>query len=327
MKPADYVLKATPLIIFGIAAYFLYAYCFRFCWKHVGGGPGIVMISIFAVLLSLIYICWLEIIVLGPGYVPKRQSMELEQVPNEMPQIFMCDPEGFRQWCSHCKTVKIDRSHHATQLGRCVPRMDHYCGWLGMVIGEGNIKLFIQIVFYFWLIMIYTVITLLIFAHSGGISALFIVLYAISGAWILLLTGFLGVHIRYVLINITTIENMDLGRMNYPIYNFECNGRRVVLRLQHEDFVPQGPYSQGYWNNWKMVMGSNALNWLMPIPLRSAVGNDAFNEKLLQVLRLRYLSGKEGYPAFLQPGQNEGPKLAPAGQGQLAAEGPGGVTD
>ncbi|GMG55481.1 unnamed protein product [Ambrosiozyma monospora] len=42
------------------------------------------------------------------------------------PSIFQCNKDGLPQWCSHCKSIKVLRSHHSSKLQTCVPKMDHY---------------------------------------------------------------------------------------------------------------------------------------------------------------------------------------------------------
>lgn len=43
--------------------------------------------------------------------------------------IFECEIDGLPRWCSTCKIWKPDRSHHSSELGKCVYKMDHFCPW------------------------------------------------------------------------------------------------------------------------------------------------------------------------------------------------------
>lgn len=43
--------------------------------------------------------------------------------------IFECEVDGLPRWCSTCKIWRPDRSHHSSELGRCVYKMDHFCPW------------------------------------------------------------------------------------------------------------------------------------------------------------------------------------------------------
>lgn len=44
-------------------------------------------------------------------------------------EVFVCDSRGFPIWCSICNNWKPDRTHHCSEVGRCVRRMDHFCPW------------------------------------------------------------------------------------------------------------------------------------------------------------------------------------------------------
>lgn len=62
--------------------------------------------------------------------------------------VFLCDRVGLPRWCRKCSNWKPDRAHHCKQLNRCVRRMDHYCPWIGGVVGESNHKFFLLFVVY-----------------------------------------------------------------------------------------------------------------------------------------------------------------------------------
>jgi palmitoyltransferase len=49
---------------------------------------------------------------------------------------FICEDDGRPKWCSECCNWKPDRAHHSSEINRCVIRMDHYCPWVGGIIGE-----------------------------------------------------------------------------------------------------------------------------------------------------------------------------------------------
>lgn len=42
---------------------------------------------------------------------------------------FVCDSVGLPRWCSTCSNWKDDRTHHCTDVGRCVRKLDHFCPW------------------------------------------------------------------------------------------------------------------------------------------------------------------------------------------------------
>lgn len=43
--------------------------------------------------------------------------------------LFVCSEDGRPKWCSECATWKPDRTHHCSDVGRCVYKMDHFCPW------------------------------------------------------------------------------------------------------------------------------------------------------------------------------------------------------
>jgi palmitoyltransferase len=293
-KVADIV--APPLIL-ALIAYGIYAYCFKYAWQYVGPrhghGRSIVLVTLFCCILFMALFCWAMILGVGPGRVQ-------QVISSGIPEVFMCDPYGFRQWCSTCGAIKPDRAHHSGQVGYCVPNMDHFCSWLASVIGAGNIKFFIQFLMYVVILMVYSLVTLLIYAHHSPLPTNVIVMYAIAAFLNFLLGGFLMQHVRYIATNITTLEHMDIRRSNYPIFCFECDGKWVVSRVRKEDTEPWGPYSQGYYRNWCNVMGRTVLHWFLPVPVQFS--ENVFNSELLEILRERYRKGEEGYVAQFQPG-------------------------
>jgi len=62
--------------------------------------------------------------------------------------VFICDPQGLPLFCNMCNTWKPDRTHHCSEVQRCVRRMDHFCPWVGGIVSEINIKFFLQFLFY-----------------------------------------------------------------------------------------------------------------------------------------------------------------------------------
>ena len=42
-------------------------------------------------------------------------------------EVFACDQNGLPIWCGVCNNWKPDRSHHGSDFGRCVLKMDHFC--------------------------------------------------------------------------------------------------------------------------------------------------------------------------------------------------------
>ncbi|KIW04553.1 hypothetical protein, variant [Verruconis gallopava] len=62
--------------------------------------------------------------------------------------VFICDAQGLPLFCDICNNYKPDRTHHCSEVDRCVRRMDHFCPWVGGIVSETNIKFFLQFLFY-----------------------------------------------------------------------------------------------------------------------------------------------------------------------------------
>lgn len=62
--------------------------------------------------------------VLG-GHVAPPPGLE-EYISKE---VYACGPEGLPIWCSVCCNWKPDRSHHCSDVGKCVMKLDHFCPW------------------------------------------------------------------------------------------------------------------------------------------------------------------------------------------------------
>ncbi|KAH8648397.1 palmitoyltransferase PFA5 [Xylariales sp. PMI_506] len=80
----------------------------------------------------------------GPD--PSPDSPGLEEFYSR--EVFVCENDGRPKWCSDCCNWKPDRAHHSSEIDRCVIRMDHYCPWVGGIIGENAFKFFVQFTMY-----------------------------------------------------------------------------------------------------------------------------------------------------------------------------------
>jgi len=43
--------------------------------------------------------------------------------------MYTCDINGEPKWCGRCGNWKPDRTHHCSEVGRCVEGFDHFCPW------------------------------------------------------------------------------------------------------------------------------------------------------------------------------------------------------
>lgn len=137
-------------------------------------------------------------------------------------RVFVCNPDGRPKWCNVCMNWKPDRTHHCSDVGRCVYKMDHYCPWVGGVVGENSFKFFIQFVFYAALFCIFNVIVMAIYLarkldNNIDFNAHFIVLLVLSGFFGLFTMGMFGSSMQFALYNLTTIENLSNKRRPWTL--------------------------------------------------------------------------------------------------------------
>ena len=128
---------------------------------------GIAIVIAYYVLLVPVAAAWIRLLVVvlrSPGYVPlgsERTGEEAEPASGLesfwMRDVFACDSRGLPIWCSACNNWKPDRTHHNQDCGRCTEKMDHFCPWVGGVVGERSYKFFVQMNFYSMLLCAFTV--------------------------------------------------------------------------------------------------------------------------------------------------------------------------
>ncbi|KAF2672872.1 zf-DHHC-domain-containing protein [Microthyrium microscopicum] len=145
-------------------------------------------------------------------------------------QVFTCSTDGVPSFCERCWAWKQDRVHHCKELNRCVSRFDHYCPWVGGIVGETSHKFFIQFAFYASLYSgfifascLWAVVQSKKDCHSspvcnrGWLNPHWIVAIALAGIF-----GFMafGITLKFghsVLKNRTTIEELAMGHPNYCV--------------------------------------------------------------------------------------------------------------
>jgi palmitoyltransferase len=358
-------LPMLVVVMFGYSFYvYCYLFCYTEIITFHSRRLGVVLMGVFTALTCIVLSIWAAVLLVGPGSVARVEQYDLTQTagapgalpvaaaagprlsmfvetaadeeeavcappegPAALPHVFACDSKGFPLWCSHCQSVKPDRVHHSSDLQKCVPRLDHYCAWLGATIGARNYRLFIQFLFYAALDLLFLTITLAIFFHRAyyrtvhSNNVYYIALFALAGTWLLLLLAFASTHLRYIFANRTTLEQIRLNHNQLLMFNFASPAAaaelRVVSRARRGD---PGPYDLGGWYaNWKDRMGATPLDWLLPFDFRVITQRCCrarprqrrqrqqhqqrefraeFNPRLLAIFEQRYASGEEGYLAY-----------------------------
>jgi len=215
---------------------------------------------LFGNLLATFYQC----IMTDPGVVPPNWG------------FYMGDETKRRRYCKMCNVWKPDRTHHCSICNRCILNMDHHCPWINNCVGFYNRKFFIQLLLYVYACLTVIVLstafnydwwfggelylrasTLLnlgmraVYTWYGMASFLIFASWGMSLLLICTLTNFLKFHLKLVLENYTTIENLE--REEGAKSKFDIGRRR----------------------NWEQVFGTNPWLWWYPahVPLSRPVGD------------------------------------------------------
>jgi palmitoyltransferase len=215
--------------------------------------------------------------------------------------VFVCEADGRPKWCSECKSWKPDRSHHSSELGRCVRKLDHVCPWVGGMVSETSFNFFLQFTFYTTFLCAVTLgtggVCLRQQQRDGrsldGFVVAAIVLSGFFGFFTFAMTVTSG---RFLFTNTTNIDLLRKAQVyqlairvpsgystsssqliTYPLpsrtnYGTQLNGNasdrdqratRTFAIVRTE--AGENPWHLGYWRNFKSVMGSNPLEWFLPI--------------------------------------------------------------
>ncbi|QIW94785.1 hypothetical protein AMS68_000303 [Peltaster fructicola] len=130
---------------------------------------------------------------------------------------FVCDRNGLPMWCHTCGVWKADRVHHSRDVGRCVKKMDHFCPWVGGMVGENGYKFFVQFNIYAATFSLYAMIVMAYFIaeaerKTGTVGDVqWVVVLGLGGFFAVFTAGLAMTSIQLTLSNLTTVENIDKG--------------------------------------------------------------------------------------------------------------------
>ncbi|KAK5113027.1 hypothetical protein LTR85_011049 [Meristemomyces frigidus] len=156
---------------------------------------GIAIPIVWFALLVPVAATWLRLLLVvfgDPGYLPCGDETEKDQQPPPefwMKDVFVCDNQGLPIWCQHCRTWKPDRAHHNQDTGRCTLKMDHFCPWVGGVVGERSMKFFLQFLVYSLLLSTYGMILLAYFVHENHSKVQWLIALGLAGFFVLFTLG------------------------------------------------------------------------------------------------------------------------------------------
>lgn len=155
-------------------------------------------------------------------------------------------------FCSICLRMKVERSHHCRQCGKCVLKMDHHCPWLANCIGFYNYKYFILTDIHGLIactIVLSTYWEAVIGYNISGVASLGVCFFStFSFSCVVGLFAFLiwlaVSNFKLIFNNLSLIENADKER--FPA------SKLVNI------------YDIGVYKNLCAVLGKNPLIWFLP---------------------------------------------------------------
>lgn len=159
----------------------------------------------------------------GPGKLIKIEPYDLYENSPDLhppPDMFPCDADGFPYWCGVCQSLKAPRSFHLSDLGYCVPKFDHFCIWVGTVIGQENTLAFTRFLQHFAAMCITCIVFAAInfpsdFPHHINLHYVAVMAYG-SIALLMVMTLYVS-QFRYIYYNMTMFD--DLTRNQAKRYN------------------------------------------------------------------------------------------------------------
>jgi len=212
--------------------------------------------AVFLMLFYHVFFCGLmtsfyQCIMTDPGVVPPNWG------------FYMGDETKRRRYCKMCNVWKPDRTHHCSICNRCILNMDHHCPWINNCVGFYNRKFFIQLLLYVYASLIVIVFSSIFELYNRMVtltqtddlgnhkwyilsSVMVLMSYMMSVLLICTLTNFLKFHLKLVLDNYTTIENLE--REEGAKSKFDIGRRR----------------------NWEQVFGTNPWLWWYPLHVQAS---------------------------------------------------------
>ncbi|KAF9646143.1 zf-DHHC-domain-containing protein [Thelephora ganbajun] len=217
-------------------------------------------------------------------YPPSRTKTISEQNPpgpgRRPPSTPVLAP-AYR-YCGREGLVKPPRTHHCSACRKCVLKYDHHCPWIGQCVGARNHKFFLQFVFWASLFCAWTFSTLLGFValprNHENLDTLKIVIIILTGLFGLFTLTMLGTHMRLILLNMTTVEQMRVqdvkereSEMLSEMYPMCAFAKKRQARARWDEEWGRPMIEGNIWwlgsgqKNWESVMGESVWSWFIPV--------------------------------------------------------------
>ncbi|KAF8921062.1 DHHC palmitoyltransferase-domain-containing protein, partial [Mucidula mucida] len=262
---APYAFIASLTVLFGIAA--LYAGTTAQWWWHNQGAGGKAWVVITGYLALMTMSNMLVTAFSDPGILPRNLDPEppYHEIegsdPAPMPRILKVRSDVVRvKYCPTCLTYRPPRSTHCKLCDNCVDACDHHCQWVNNCIGRRNYTSFFILLFSAFTTLVLVIVqSALVFALShesfhdtlkstDGIGSAVIFLLSIAVIWAV--GALLAYHVRLLLLNTTTIEQI----------------RNQAHKSLTSGPAPPNPFSHGTWrrNVMAILCRPRGYSWLDP---------------------------------------------------------------
>ncbi|TEB25960.1 zf-DHHC-domain-containing protein, partial [Coprinellus micaceus] len=237
-------------------------------WREAGRARAIVIVCTYmaAVVISSMMVTAFS----DPGILPRgldpdppypATSPSDGGIRTPMPRDLKVRDDVVRvKYCPTCKTYRPPRASHCKMCDNCVDGCDHHCQWVNNCVGTRNYTMFIVMLSSATLTLILMIITAALhlwyltvwqaytfkeaLAHGPGSA----VAFALAIVVICPVGALLSYHLRLLLLNITTIEQ--------------------IRNQAHKSLVPgpppPNPFSHGSWrkNFIAVLCRPQTLSWL-----------------------------------------------------------------
>jgi len=166
------------------------------------------------------------------------------------------------KYCPTCKTYRPPRSSHCKMCDNCVDGCDHHCQWVNNCVGRRNYTSFFVLLLSATLTLILIICTSALhlffltkrdhidFRHALAKGAGSAVAFCLAMAIIWPVAALLSYHMRLLLLNITTIEQI----------------RNQAHKTLVPGPAPPNPFSHGNWkrNLIAVLCRPQSPSWLKP---------------------------------------------------------------
>ena len=163
------------MLIFGCIVPYYTCFCFDALAKS--GHRLLYTYSVFGGLwwFGCLNVSFFRAVFTNPGFV---DPVQWRDPPNVVGEGAVCsgnphyvaqlDSDRMPRFCRRCNCYKPDGSHHCSDCGRCVLRMDHHCPWIVNCVGQNNEKFFFLFIAYVPVCGLHILVTMA-YAYSLGV--------------------------------------------------------------------------------------------------------------------------------------------------------------